>query len=115
MITVSLFACFIISIIVGQKANTCENIELKAINGNPTQSENANTIESEIKVLVDSDFSVYKSSIFSTWRWPYLSPVGPSGRFICLCPPQSAQQAAARPIASISLSHHFLNLYSTDI
>src|SRR5437867_1437734 len=35
---------------------------------------------------VHKSLDISKLYLFSTDKWPFLAPVGPSGRFLCVCP-----------------------------
>ncbi len=80
--------------------NQCKNNNLTTILDELTEMP-FDREEHNITILVDSQFPIYKSSIFFSWKWPYLSPVGPSGRFVCVCPTQSQAVRPVQPNTSI--------------
>jgi len=104
MVEIFLALSLIIPLIKGHDVNQCKSDQLTTIEESLTLI-NANGGKPNITNLVDSHFPVYKSSIFTTLQWPYLSPIGPSGRFICICPQQSSQQVVLPNQLSIQFSN----------
>ena len=80
----------------------CENQKINDRNTSLwTQSTIGSSVDPKLfNVSIDPKLSIFKSDLFFvSIKWPYLSPIGPSGRFICFCPP-TRPQVVVRPATS---------------